>query len=74
MKKDDGQTEGDELILLTDGEANDNLELCLGTVKLSSAIVHTIALGPSADKTLATMANYTGKIISWTQTEYQSQP
>ncbi|XP_041913913.1 calcium-activated chloride channel regulator 1-like [Alosa sapidissima] len=63
VKEDDQNTEGDELVLLTDGEANDNMQLCLETVKSSGATVHTIALGPNADQILQVMANKTGGIF-----------
>ncbi|KAL2089532.1 hypothetical protein ACEWY4_014220 [Coilia grayii] len=63
LKGDDGSTEGDELVLLTDGEASDNLNDCRDRVMSSGARVHTIALGPSADKKLQDFANFTDGIF-----------
>ncbi|KAG7492191.1 hypothetical protein MATL_G00011840 [Megalops atlanticus] len=59
LKQDDGETAGDEIILLTDGE-DSSASQCLGEVRASGAIVHTIALGPSADPALEQFANTTG--------------
>ncbi|XP_008057657.1 epithelial chloride channel protein-like [Carlito syrichta] len=52
-------TSGSEIILLTDGEDN-TISSCFEEVKQSGAIIHTIALGPSADKELETLSNMTG--------------
>ncbi|KAB1268061.1 Calcium-activated chloride channel regulator 1 [Camelus dromedarius] len=52
-------TSGSEIILLTDGE-DDKISLCFERVKQSGAIIHTIALGPSADKELEMLSNMTG--------------
>ncbi|KAF4021614.1 hypothetical protein G4228_013559 [Cervus hanglu yarkandensis] len=52
-------TSGSEIILLTDGEDNE-INLCFEDVKQSGAIIHTIALGPSAAKELETLSNMTG--------------
>lgn len=60
---DDGETKGDEIIFLTDGEAGDNVQACLPEAVQSGAVINTIALGPSADKVLITMANQTGKTL-----------
>ncbi|XP_011932400.1 PREDICTED: epithelial chloride channel protein-like [Cercocebus atys] len=51
-------TSGSEIILLTDGEDN-QMSSCFEEVKQSGAIIHTIALGPSADRELETLSNMT---------------
>ncbi|XP_032152254.1 calcium-activated chloride channel regulator 1-like isoform X2 [Sapajus apella] len=51
-------TLGSEIILLTDGE-DDQISSCFEEVKQSGAIIHTIALGPSAEKELETLSNMT---------------
>ncbi|KAI5625498.1 epithelial chloride channel protein-like isoform X1, partial [Silurus asotus] len=64
LRTDDGQTIGDEIIFLTDGEASDNVQACLQESVQSGAIIHTLAFGPSADNILRTMAEQTdGKFI-----------
>ncbi|XP_004480964.1 calcium-activated chloride channel regulator 1-like [Dasypus novemcinctus] len=52
-------TSGSEIILLTDGEDN-TISSCSEEVKQSGAIIHTIALGPSAAEELETLSNMTG--------------
>ncbi|KAG8519523.1 Calcium-activated chloride channel regulator 1, partial [Galemys pyrenaicus] len=52
-------TSGSEIILLTDGE-DDYITSCFEEVKQSGAIIHTIALGPSAAKELETLSTMTG--------------
>uniref|UniRef100_A0A8C6WBK9 VWFA domain-containing protein n=1 Tax=Nannospalax galili TaxID=1026970 RepID=A0A8C6WBK9_NANGA len=52
-------TSGSEIVLLTDGEDN-SISLCFQEVKQSGAIIHTIALGPSAAKELETLQTMTG--------------
>ncbi|KAK2506038.1 hypothetical protein MC885_001141, partial [Smutsia gigantea] len=52
-------TAGSEIILLTDGE-DDQISSCFVEVKESGAVIHTIALGPSAAKELETLSNMTG--------------
>ncbi|XP_054422812.1 calcium-activated chloride channel regulator 1-like [Pteronotus mesoamericanus] len=52
-------TSGSEIILLTDGEDSE-IRSCLEDVKRSGAIIHTIALGPSADRELETLSSMTG--------------
>ncbi|XP_059544966.1 calcium-activated chloride channel regulator 1-like [Myotis daubentonii] len=52
-------TSGSEIILLTDGE-DAEISSCFEEVKQSEAIIHTIALGPSAAKELETLSNMTG--------------
>lgn len=48
-------------MLLTDGE-DGSAGNCLDKVKESGAIIHFIALGPSADRAVIEMSNVTGKI------------
>ncbi|MBN3318801.1 CLCA1 regulator, partial [Atractosteus spatula] len=59
LRQDDGDTAGDEIILLTDGE-DSSVGSCLEEVKRSGVHVHTIALGPSADPRLEEFATGTG--------------
>ncbi|GCB81244.1 hypothetical protein scyTo_0022779, partial [Scyliorhinus torazame] len=56
---DDGATRGDEIVLLTDGE-DGGISSCFAEVKQSGAVVHTIALGPSAAAELEQLSNMTG--------------
>ncbi|XP_069823731.1 calcium-activated chloride channel regulator 1-like [Dendropsophus ebraccatus] len=58
-KKLDGSTYGTEIVLLTDGE-DTGISSCFDEVRSSGAIIHTIALGPSADKGLEELASITG--------------
>lgn len=75
LKGDDGSTVGDEIILLTDGEATDpDLNDCKAAVENSRARVHTIALGAAADKTLQDFATITSKTRPWCQLFMQSDP
>ncbi|MBN3289517.1 CLCA1 regulator, partial [Polypterus senegalus] len=53
------QINGNEIVLLTDGE-DGTVGSCVNEVETSGTIVHTIALGPSAAKELETMSNITG--------------
>ncbi|XP_072130908.1 calcium-activated chloride channel regulator 3A-1-like [Mobula birostris] len=59
LRSDDGDTSGDEIILLTDGEDN-SISSCFTEVKQSRTTIHTIALGPSADKDLEKLSAKTG--------------
>uniref|UniRef100_A0A4W3HQ16 Chloride channel accessory 1 n=2 Tax=Callorhinchus milii TaxID=7868 RepID=A0A4W3HQ16_CALMI len=52
-------TKGAEVVLLTDGE-DDKIRNCFVKVKNSGAVIHTIALGPSAAKELETLSTMTG--------------
>ncbi|NXK45407.1 CLCA1 regulator, partial [Chauna torquata] len=52
-------TYGSEIVLLTDGE-DSGMATCLDNVKQSGAIIHTIALGPSAAKELEEFSKITG--------------
>ncbi|KAM9244356.1 calcium-activated chloride channel regulator 4-like [Dugong dugon] len=53
------QTDGSEIVLLTDGEDN-TVSSCMEDVKQSGAIIHLIALGPSAAQAVIQMTNITG--------------
>ncbi|XP_021513700.1 calcium-activated chloride channel regulator 3A-1-like [Meriones unguiculatus] len=55
----DQSTSGSEIILLTDGE-DDKIRSCFEQVRNSGAIIHTIALGPSAAQELETLSSMTG--------------
>ncbi|XP_055498447.1 calcium-activated chloride channel regulator 1-like [Leucoraja erinacea] len=55
LRGDDKATNGDEIVLLTDGE-DYSINTCFNEVKQSGAIVHTIALGPSAAKELGELS------------------
>ncbi|XP_066577810.1 calcium-activated chloride channel regulator 3A-1 [Amia ocellicauda] len=59
LRGDDKQVAGDEIILLTDGEDRD-VCCCVDEVAQSGAIVHTIALGCSADPGLEQFSQRTG--------------
>ncbi|XP_066124837.1 calcium-activated chloride channel regulator 4 [Saccopteryx bilineata] len=59
IKKKYSQLDGSEIVLLTDGEDSSAIQ-CLDKVKESGAIVHFIALGPSADEAVREMSNVTG--------------
>ncbi|XP_072130689.1 calcium-activated chloride channel regulator 1-like [Mobula birostris] len=59
LRGDDGDTRGDEIILLTDGEDN-SINTCFTEVEQSRAIIHTIALGPEAAKDLEQLSAKTG--------------
>uniref|UniRef100_A0A4X1UBV5 Calcium-activated chloride channel regulator 1 n=1 Tax=Sus scrofa TaxID=9823 RepID=A0A4X1UBV5_PIG len=54
-------TDGSEIVLLTDGEDN-TAGACVNEVKQSGAIIHFIALGPSADKAVIEMSTATGGV------------
>ncbi|XP_072918704.1 calcium-activated chloride channel regulator 1-like isoform X2 [Hemitrygon akajei] len=59
LRGDDEDTNGDEIILLTDGEDN-SINSCFTEVEQSRAMIHTIALGPSAAKDLDQLSAKTG--------------
>ncbi|XP_030062590.1 calcium-activated chloride channel regulator 1 [Microcaecilia unicolor] len=54
-----GNTYGSEIVLLTDGE-DTGIRNCFTEVQNSGAIIHTIALGPNADKGLEQLSTMTG--------------
>ncbi|KAG3283536.1 calcium-activated chloride channel regulator 4A-like, partial [Ictidomys tridecemlineatus] len=53
------QIDGSEIVLLTDGE-DKTTGRCVDAVKQSGAVIHLIALGPSAEKAVIQMSNETG--------------
>ncbi|XP_052034439.1 calcium-activated chloride channel regulator 4A-like [Apodemus sylvaticus] len=53
------QTDGTEILLLSDGE-DSTAKDCIDEVKESGAVVHFIALGPSADLAVTNMSILTG--------------
>ncbi|XP_004639371.1 calcium-activated chloride channel regulator 4-like [Octodon degus] len=53
------QTEGSEIILVTSGE-DIRASSCMERVKQSGAIIHSIAVGPSADTIISEMSSITG--------------
>jgi calcium-activated chloride channel regulator 4 len=53
------ETDGTEILLLSDGE-DSTAKDCIDEVKDSGAIVHFIALGPSADLAVTNMSILTG--------------
>ncbi|XP_062412564.1 calcium-activated chloride channel regulator 1-like [Sardina pilchardus] len=55
----DKDTLGDEIVILTDGEATDVIKDCEDAVIGSKVMVHTIALGPNSDKTLQNISTKT---------------
>ncbi|XP_051869141.1 calcium-activated chloride channel regulator 1-like [Pristis pectinata] len=59
LSRDDGATNGDEIVVLTDGE-DFSISRCFEEVRQSGAIIHTIALGPSAAKELEQLSSMTG--------------
>ncbi|XP_006898295.1 PREDICTED: epithelial chloride channel protein-like [Elephantulus edwardii] len=59
ITKSNQSTFGSEIILLTNGE-DPKISLCFEEVKQSGAIIHTIALGPSATNELETLSKMTG--------------
>ncbi|XP_058537284.1 calcium-activated chloride channel regulator 1-like [Ochotona princeps] len=50
---------GSEIVLLTDGE-DEGIQSCFQEANRSGAIIHTIAMGPSAARELETLSNMTG--------------
>uniref|UniRef100_A0A8C2F9V4 Chloride channel accessory 1 n=1 Tax=Cyprinus carpio TaxID=7962 RepID=A0A8C2F9V4_CYPCA len=49
-----------EIIFLTDGQATDNIAICVPSAIQSGAIIHTLAFSDSAARELTEMANKTG--------------
>uniref|UniRef100_A0A6P5JS13 Calcium-activated chloride channel regulator 1-like n=1 Tax=Phascolarctos cinereus TaxID=38626 RepID=A0A6P5JS13_PHACI len=54
-------TDGSEIVLLTDGEDN-TINTCFDEVEQSGAIIHTVALGPSAAIDLEKLSKMTGGV------------
>ncbi|XP_010634985.1 calcium-activated chloride channel regulator 4-like [Fukomys damarensis] len=59
IEKKNFQLDGSEIMLLTDGEDN-KASACIGDVEKSGAVIHFIALGPSADQAVIQMSDVTG--------------
>ncbi|XP_006169767.1 calcium-activated chloride channel regulator 4 [Tupaia chinensis] len=59
IRKLQSELDGSEIVLLTDGE-DKTVSSCVNEVKLSGAIVHVIALGPSADSAVDELRTLTG--------------
>ncbi|XP_031231591.1 calcium-activated chloride channel regulator 4A-like [Mastomys coucha] len=59
FKSGGNQTDGTEIFLLSDGE-DSTAKLCIDEVKDSGAVVHFIALGPSAEFAVTNMSILTG--------------
>ncbi|XP_043115262.1 calcium-activated chloride channel regulator 3A-1-like [Puntigrus tetrazona] len=60
LRADDGDALGDEIIFLTDGQATDDITLCVPSAIQSGAIISTLAFSTSAAHALIEMANKTG--------------
>ncbi|XP_076976495.1 calcium-activated chloride channel regulator 4 [Tamandua tetradactyla] len=67
----DLQIDGSEIVLLTDGEDN-TVRNCMEDVKQSGTIIHSIALGPSADPAVGEMSNITGGQYHYASDQAQS--
>ncbi|XP_008824487.1 calcium-activated chloride channel regulator 1 [Nannospalax galili] len=64
-------TDGAEIVLLTDGEDN-TISSCFDEVKQSGAIIHTVALGPSAAKELEELSTMTGGLQTYVSDQAQN--
>uniref|UniRef100_A0A671EV83 Calcium-activated chloride channel regulator 1 n=1 Tax=Rhinolophus ferrumequinum TaxID=59479 RepID=A0A671EV83_RHIFE len=64
-------TDGAEIVLLTDGEDN-TISVCFNEVKQSGAIIHTVALGPSAAKELEELSKMTGGLQTYASDQAQN--
>ncbi|XP_006898445.1 PREDICTED: calcium-activated chloride channel regulator 1 [Elephantulus edwardii] len=64
-------TDGSEIVLLTDGEDN-TISKCFNEVKQSGAIIHTVALGPSAAKELEELSKMTGGLQTYASDQVQN--
>ncbi|KAM4642178.1 calcium-activated chloride channel regulator 1-like [Discoglossus pictus] len=59
-KEHDGSVYGTEIILVTDGQDNQDTKKCFSEIRASGTIIHTIAIGPTAEKVLEEIADMTG--------------
>ncbi|XP_003478843.2 calcium-activated chloride channel regulator 1 [Cavia porcellus] len=64
-------TDGSEIVLLTDGEDN-TISMCFNMVKQSGAIIHTVALGPSAAAELEQLSQMTGGLQTYASDQAQN--
>uniref|UniRef100_W5MD09 VWFA domain-containing protein n=1 Tax=Lepisosteus oculatus TaxID=7918 RepID=W5MD09_LEPOC len=71
LRRDDGSVDGDEILLLTDGE-DSSLSRCLEKARLSGAKIHSLALGQSADESLKKFPNVTGGRMFYASDEFRS--
>ncbi|XP_069498845.1 calcium-activated chloride channel regulator 1-like [Ambystoma mexicanum] len=60
VNRQNGNTFGTEIVLLTDGEDGSDTRRCIPDVTNSGVIVHIIALGPNAERALEEIATLTG--------------
>ncbi|KAM5149072.1 calcium-activated chloride channel regulator 2-like isoform 2-T2 [Mantella aurantiaca] len=67
----DGGTEGSEMILAVSGNDR-NIDRCLSEVSLTSSVIHTIAIGLSADPELERFAEITGGLTFYASDEKDS--
>ncbi|XP_073778890.1 calcium-activated chloride channel regulator 1 isoform X2 [Danio rerio] len=72
LSEDDMDAIGDEIIFLTDGQATDDVTLCIPDAINSGAIIHTIALSDSAHNALQEMADKTGGIFFYSKDDFTS--
>ncbi|XP_032280533.1 calcium-activated chloride channel regulator 1 [Phoca vitulina] len=64
-------TDGSEIVLLTDGEDN-TISSCFNEVKQSGAVIHTVALGPSAARELEELSKMTGGLQTYASDQAQN--
>ncbi|XP_003784339.1 calcium-activated chloride channel regulator 1 [Otolemur garnettii] len=64
-------TDGSEIVLLTDGE-DSTISGCFNEVKQSGAIIHTVALGPSAAQELEELSKMTGGVQTYASDQAQN--
>ncbi|KAK2107084.1 Calcium-activated chloride channel regulator 1, partial [Saguinus oedipus] len=64
-------TDGSEIVLLTDGEDN-TISGCFNEVKQSGAVIHTVALGPSAAQELEQLSKMTGGFQTYASDQAQN--
>ncbi|KAM6217083.1 calcium-activated chloride channel regulator 4-like [Rhynchocyon petersi] len=65
------QTDGSEITLVAAGTDN-TIRNCMDEVKQSGAIIHSVALGPSADEALAELSQVTGGSHQFASDQAQS--
>ncbi|XP_036112097.1 calcium-activated chloride channel regulator 1 [Molossus molossus] len=64
-------TDGSEIVLLTDGE-DASISTCFDEVRQSGAVIHTVALGPSAAKELEELSKMTGGLQTYASDQAQN--
>uniref|UniRef100_A0A8C3WT45 Calcium-activated chloride channel regulator 1 n=1 Tax=Catagonus wagneri TaxID=51154 RepID=A0A8C3WT45_9CETA len=65
------QTDGSEILLLTDGE-DSTAHTCIDEVKQSGAIIHSLAFGPNADPAVTDMSSITGGVRFYASDQAQN--